>query len=116
MPEPMRFLEAARIVREQGSGSRCCLEQALSRAGCSLRDFRVALELGSNEAISGAVRRGLGVAFLSSLAVRAAADPLPAVRVGCLDLGRDLYAVHDRRRALPIAAQLFLDLLLEAHS
>jgi LysR family transcriptional regulator, low CO2-responsive transcriptional regulator len=101
------------IVRESGSGSRHALEQALDRAGHSLADFRVALELGSNEAINAAVRRGLGVAFLSSLAVRAQGEPLPTVRVGCLDLGRDLYAVHDRRRALPIAARLFLDLLLE---
>lgn len=100
------------IVRESGSGSRCCLEQALLRAGHSLGDFRVALELGSNEAINAAVRRGLGVAFLSSLAVRAQAEPLPSLRLGCLELGRDLYAVHDVRRALPITARLFLDLLV----
>jgi DNA-binding transcriptional LysR family regulator len=61
------------IVREHGSGSRTCLEQALGREGCSLGDFRVALELGSNEAITAAVRRGLGAAFLSSLAVHAQA-------------------------------------------
>ena len=102
------------IVRESGSGSRHCLEQALSRAGHSLCDFRVELELGSNEAINAAVRRGSGVAFLSSLAVRGQAEPLPSMQVSCLDLGRDLYACHDRRRALPIAARLFLDLLLES--
>src|SRR5262249_59992135 len=100
------------IVREIGSGSRHCLEQALARAGYSLTDFRVELELGSNEAINAAVRRGLGVAFLSSLAVRGQADPLPTIRVGCLDLARDLYVAYDRRRALPIAAPPVLRLVL----
>ena len=38
---------------------------------------------------------------------------MPTLSVNGLDLGRDLFAVHDRRRALPIAARLFLDLLLE---
>src|SRR5205085_9202159 len=43
------------ILREAGSGSRWCLEQALARAGRSLRDLRVVLEVGSNAAIKEAV-------------------------------------------------------------
>src|SRR5262249_46472557 len=38
------------VLREPGSGSRHSFEKALERAGRSLADFRVALELGSNEA------------------------------------------------------------------
>src|SRR5581483_2855481 len=53
------------ILREAGSGSRWCLEQALARAGSSLRDVKVALELGSNEGIKDSVLRGLGLAVLS---------------------------------------------------
>src|SRR5438128_727053 len=37
------------VLREAGSGSRWCLEQALAKAGSSVNDLRVALELGSNE-------------------------------------------------------------------
>src|SRR5262249_33650346 len=48
------------ILREAGSGSRRCLEQALAAAGKGLRDLDVTLELGSNEAIKEAVLRGLG--------------------------------------------------------
>ncbi len=71
------------IVREPGSGSRCALEQGLTRAGMSLADLNVALELGSNAAIKDAVQRGLGVAFLSQLAVRksssrASCEPSPS--------------------------------------
>lgn len=101
------------IVREAGSGSRMCLEQALARAGHSLGDFRVAMELGGDAAIVESVRRKLGVAFVSSLLLARGASDVASMRVVGLDLGRDLYAVHDRRRALPIPGRLFLDLLFD---
>jgi DNA-binding transcriptional LysR family regulator len=101
------------ILRETGSGSRWCLERALAQAGKSLSDLQVALELGSNEGIKEAVLRGLGLAFLSTLAVREEQDggKLHAVQVEGLSLEREMFAVWSRRRVLPIAARLFLDLL-----
>ena len=102
------------ILREAGSGSRWCLEQALQRAGRAAGDLTVALELGSNEAIKEAVRRGVGLAVLSGRAVAKEArsgGPLHALRVTGLRLDRQMFAVWDRRRALPISARLFLDLL-----
>jgi DNA-binding transcriptional LysR family regulator len=101
------------VLREPGSGSRWCLEEALARAGKSLPDLDVALELGSNEAIKEAVQHGLGAAFLSTHAVEkeVEAGRLRALQVADLPLRRDIFAVHDRRRALPIPARLFLDLL-----
>ena len=42
----------------------------MGRAGISPSDLRVALELGSNEAIKRAVLRGVGVAVLSIYAVQ----------------------------------------------
>lgn len=101
------------ILREAGSGSRWCLEQALARAGKTLGELRVALELGSNEAIKEAVRRGLGVAVLSTQVVEKelAAGRLHALKVTGLPLLREMFAVWDKRRALPIPARLFLDLL-----
>ncbi len=101
------------ILREPGSGSRWCLERALAKAGRSLRDLHVALELGSNEAIKEAVLRGLGLAVLSTHAAQREiqSGKLHAVQVTGLPLVRDMFVVWDRRRALPIPAQLFLDLL-----
>lgn len=105
------------LVREVGSGSRWCLEQALARAGTSLAEMTVALELGSNEAIREAVARGLGVAVLSRHVVRreVEAGRLAALQVTGLALTRPIFAVWDRRRPLPIAARLFLDLLDPCH-
>jgi DNA-binding transcriptional LysR family regulator len=104
------------ILREDGSGSRCALERSLERAGASFTDMNVTLELGSNAAIKDAVRRGLGVAFLSRLAVRRELDAgeLRAVTVGGLSLARRFYLVSHRRRPLSPAASVFLH-FLESH-
>jgi DNA-binding transcriptional LysR family regulator len=104
------------IIREPGSGSRRALEQALARAGSSLKALNVTLELGSNSAIKDAVRRDLGVAFLSQLAVQNELDSreLHTLAVKGLDLERDFYVVFHRRRPLDPAAAVFLH-FLEAH-
>jgi DNA-binding transcriptional LysR family regulator len=104
------------VLREVGSGLRHCFEKSLGRAGLSLADFRVALELGSNEAIKDAVLRGVGVAILSTYAVRKElrAGRLHAVQVSGLHCDRDMYVVWNRRRVLPPAARQFL-IFLDTH-
>jgi DNA-binding transcriptional LysR family regulator len=101
------------ILREAGSGSRWCLEQALAGVGKSLGDLRVAVELGSNEAIKEAVLRGLGLTVLSTRAIEKEIKTgrLCALKVAGLPLLREMFVVWDRRRVLPIPARLFLDLL-----
>lgn len=108
-----QLAEQPLILREPGSGSRWCLEQALAHVGKSLHDLQIALELGSNEAIKVAVLRGLGVSILSThvVADELQSGQLHAIPVTGLALTRKLCAVWDRRRVLPIPARLFLDLL-----
>jgi DNA-binding transcriptional LysR family regulator len=101
------------ILREAGSGSRWCLELALTSAGRSLSDLRTTLELGSNEAVKEAVLGGLGGAFLSTHVVQKElkTGQLHALSVSDLALTREMFVVWDQRRVLPIPAQLFRDLL-----
>ena len=108
-----QLLEQPVILREAGSGSRWCLEQALAKAGKSLYDLSVTLELGSNETIKEAVLRGMGAAILSSRTVQKELDAgkLHALQITGLDLTREMYVTWDKRRVLPIPAKLFLDLL-----
>jgi DNA-binding transcriptional LysR family regulator len=89
------------------------LVTSLERAGVAPADLDVPLELGSNEAIKDAVRRGLGVAFLSRMAVRKelATQSLATAEVEGLELTREFYVVHDRRRPLTPAASAFLHFL-----
>jgi DNA-binding transcriptional LysR family regulator len=98
------------IIREPGSGSRSTLEKGLERAGASLAWLNISVELGSNTAIKDAVKRGLGIAFLSKFCVRRELDSreLRAVGVRGLDLTRRFYLVHQRRRPLSIAANAFM--------
>jgi DNA-binding transcriptional LysR family regulator len=101
------------ILREPGSGSRWCLEDAVGRAGRSIRDLRITLELGSNEAIKEAILRGLGASVLSTHAVKKElqAGELHGLRVVDLPLKRNMFLVLDRRRVLPIPARLFVEFL-----
>jgi DNA-binding transcriptional LysR family regulator len=101
------------IVREAGSGLRHCFEKSLDRAGRSLAELRVALELGSNEAIKEAVHRGVGVAILSTLAVQKELKlgSLHALEVEDIHCDRDMFVVQDRRRVAPVPARLFLTFL-----
>jgi DNA-binding transcriptional LysR family regulator len=104
------------VIRERGSGSRCALEKSLLRAGTSPADLTISLELGSNAAIKDAVKRGLGVAFLSRLAVKRELDSneLRSVAVQGLRLTRQFYIVYHRRRPLSPAATVFLH-FVESH-
>lgn len=104
------------IIRESGSGSRLALEKGLERAGRSLAELDISLELGSNAAIKDAVKRGLGVAFLSRFCVEGELDSngLRAVAVRGLRLTRDFHLVYHRRRPLSRAASIFLH-FVESH-
>ena len=101
------------ILRESGSGLRDCFEKSLERAGRSVADLPVALELGSNEGIKEAVLRGVGAAILSTYAVQKElrSGTLLALEVSDLPCDRDLFIVQDKRRVLPLPARLFLNFL-----
>ncbi len=59
------------LWREPGSGTRAVLERALRRAGVRRGPQPGDLQLGSTEAIKGAVALGLGVGFLSRWSIQA---------------------------------------------
>jgi DNA-binding transcriptional LysR family regulator len=104
------------ILRESGSGLRHCFEKTLEKADLVLGDLQVALELGSNEAIKQAIVRGAGIAILSVYAIQTElkAGSLHALEISDLRCDRDMYTVRDRRRAVPLAARIFLT-FIETH-
>jgi len=57
--------DATWIMREQGSGTRQVAERLLAEHGLEPGELRVAVELGSGEAIVNAVEGGLGVSIVS---------------------------------------------------
>ena len=67
-------LEALRgvplILREEGSGTREVFLEHARAAGFEIEDFDVTMELGSPEAIKGAVAAGLGITIISVATLR----------------------------------------------
>src|SRR5579863_5169531 len=64
-----QLLASNLLMREQGSGSRRVVENALEKAGLKLKGFKRVMYLDSTEAIKSAVEAGLGVAFVSRWAI-----------------------------------------------
>ena len=58
------------ILREEGSGTRQIILKHLEERGIKLDQLKIALVMGSTEAIKGAVEEGLGVSIMSGWAVR----------------------------------------------
>lgn len=108
----IRELEGeAMIMREEGSTTRKALEDALRRAGVTPR---IAMEIGSREAIRAAVIKGVGIAAVS----RVAYVPDPAIRMVHVSDG-EMYAhahvvcLAERRAARLVKA--FFDIVDELH-
>ncbi|MEZ5543204.1 MAG: selenium metabolism-associated LysR family transcriptional regulator [Pseudomonadota bacterium] len=57
------------IAREEGSGTREVIEEYIADAGLKATDLNVAMELGSPEAIKGAVEAGMGVSIVSEVTI-----------------------------------------------
>jgi DNA-binding transcriptional LysR family regulator len=63
------LMSHAYIAREEGSGTREVIHEYLTNAGMKPSDIHVAMELGSPEAIKGAVEAGMGVSIVSEVTI-----------------------------------------------
>lgn len=99
------------IVREPGSGTRRCVEQALSKAGLATTELTFVMEVNSNEAIRAAVERGLGLSFLSKWAIAREIEDqrLIPVEIEGVEAVRNLYLITDPNRMPTRAARAFID-------
>jgi DNA-binding transcriptional LysR family regulator len=64
-----QLLDYPYIAREEGSGTREVIHEYVAEAGLKSVDIHVALELGSPEAIKGAVEAGMGVSIVSEVTI-----------------------------------------------
>ncbi len=63
------LMDDAYIAREEGSGTREVIQDYLGDLGMQPGDLHVAMELGSPEAIKGAVEAGMGVSIVSEVTI-----------------------------------------------
>lgn len=92
------------VFREKGSGTRRAAEDGL--AGAGLRP-RIAMELGSNAAVAGAVAAGAGVGIVP-LRTALARSEVSSVKVRGLALSRPFVLLTERGRRLSPAAEAFV--------
>ncbi len=105
---PNELAEQALVGREPTSGTRLLLDERLRSLGVEITP---SMELGATEAIKNAVVAGLGIAFLSRLAIQSEErlGTVSVLPVEGLDLHRPLYCVQHRQRYVMPATRAFLD-------
>ena len=98
------------LLREHGSATRLVTERTLRQAGVK---FNVAMELDHIEAIKQAVIAGLGIAFVSTYAVRGeiATRRLAGLRLKGLRIRRHFHVIHNEARTLTASGRAFMELL-----
>ena len=109
---PGRLKEHPMLIREEGSASRRVMERALQQAGIAAN---TGMELGHTEAIKQGVIAGLGVAFVSTYAIRGelATRRLHALRLSGCRIQRHFHVIHNDSRELSGTARAFARLLDE---
>jgi DNA-binding transcriptional LysR family regulator len=107
---PAQLAEHPLLVREEGSATRRVTERALRQAGVK---FVVAMELDHTEAIKQGVIAGLGVAFVSTCAVREETETgrLREVRLRGLRMRRHFHVLHQQGRRVTASARAFVQML-----
>ncbi len=95
------------IIREPGSGTLQSIRQCLVPHHLSTEELTVVAEMGSTEAVRQAVKAGLGVSILSTLAVAddLAAGRVAAVKIDGVDLTRRFFLTrHKQRTPSPVCS------------
>lgn len=108
--------EGAFVSREPGSGTGAAVIDALKGAGVETARLRTRAVVGGNETVKAAVRAGIGVSFLSSIAVARDVEKgeLAAVDVEGLAIARPFYLVRQSGRRPSAAASAFWELMRES--
>jgi len=110
------LLKQSLVMREEGSGTRAATVRALAEllGAQGLDELPIACEVGTTEAQKAAVSAGLGIAFVSSLAVTDELEhgTLATVRVKGFNVGRAFFLVTRPEGFLSPAARAFRQIAL----
>ncbi len=108
------LIDAPFVVRESGSGTVKTVVEALAQAGIDASRHRIRLKVGNNDAVKAAVMAGVGISFLSDLAVRSELERgvLVVVPVEGIQIMRSFYMVRRSNLELSPAAAAFWEQML----
>ena len=109
--EPSDLASSEWVLREAGSGTRSVFEAALLKAGLSLSDLTIAMELPSNDAVRAAVEAGMGATVTSVSGAAPSIEAGVLHQVGLELPDRPFFVLKHRERYLSQAAKAFLALM-----
>ncbi len=103
------------IIRESGSGTLESVETNLNTKGYSIRDFNIAVVMGSTAAVIQGIKSKVGVSIISTVAISEdlQSGKLKALSIEGLDLKRSFYLTRHRHRSLSPVGQTFINFLKE---
>lgn len=111
--QPRELKDADWILREGGAATRQTVAEAL--AGCNIPadDLRIAMELGSVEAVEAAVEAGHGVSMVSRVAARRGLEmgKIKAVRIEGLNVQRQIFLARNKLRTCTCAQLKFREFI-----
>jgi DNA-binding transcriptional LysR family regulator len=115
--EPAGILKLSFIIREEGSGTRTSIEQALNKIHLNLKDLQIGAEMGSNEAIRQAVKAGVGISIISRRAVEEDLEQgrIQEATIKGLPLKRNFFLITQKQKTFSPLAQEFKEFLFEVH-
>lgn len=106
--EPADLADRPFIMRERGSATRKVVETRLATAGVKPR---IAMELGSNAAVAGAVAAGDGIGVLPARSL-VAQSRVRRIQVRSVNFSRPFVMLVESGRSLSPAAESFMELCL----
>jgi len=103
------------ILRKKGSGTRRLIEHKLSSLDIDLEDLNIVSQIDSNEMIKKMIELGLGISFISKIAVKNEIDLklIKPLRIKGLELKRCFYFVYSKNRTLSPVVETFKDFLTD---
>ncbi len=101
------------IFRERGSGTRLSLEKDLKRQGISPEGIQPVAVLGSSDALKSGIKAGMGVGFISHLAVRDEVlnGTLKEIKIHGVKIERQFYIIRKMGATLPETCKTFSEFI-----
>lgn len=101
------------IIREEGSGTRKVMEEALAKLGIGLSDLKIKMELDSTEAVKNAVSENLGLSFVSKSTLIKKPDDITILSLPNIELRFNYNLIYGTEKGLTSLTLEFMECLKE---
>lgn len=101
------------IIREEGSGTRKVMEEALVKLGVELSALNIKMELDSTEAVKNAVGENLGVSFVSKSTLIKKLEDIKIVPIDNFEFRFNFNLIYSREKGLTSLTLEFIECLKE---